>query len=191
MKRRISSAHACVEVLLSFSSRVFTSGCSPLVLEVLVRIGERKESHLGEAWSGRSIPSCFRNRRAHSAVNIDTGDSSLLMEIINKTKLDRHNISGNFFKPPRGAPHKEFKLLQRSCHPIRVPSTPALAHAPLTHKAHRAPTYLSSLRVLTRAQRTRVHFCPRHWLVCHLGLYKLEFEFEFFNAVCRHKNLEL
>ena len=22
-----------------------------------------------------------------------------------------------------------------------------------------------------RAQRTRVHFCPQHWLLCHLGLY--------------------
>jgi hypothetical protein len=25
--------------------------------------------------------------------------------------------------------------------------------------------------VLTRAQRTRVHFCPQHWLLCRLGLY--------------------
>ena len=24
---------------------------------------------------------------------------------------------------------------------------------------------------LTCAQRTRVHFCPQHWLLCHLGLY--------------------
>jgi hypothetical protein len=21
-------------------------------------------------------------------------------------------------------------------------------------------------------------FCPKHWLLCHLGLYKFEFEFE-------------
>jgi len=25
--------------------------------------------------------------------------------------------------------------------------------------------------ILTCAQRTRVHFCPQHWLLCHLGLY--------------------
>jgi hypothetical protein len=30
---------------------------------------------------------------------------------------------------------------------------------------------LSSLHVSTRAQRARVHFCPQHWLLCHLGLY--------------------
>jgi len=28
-----------------------------------------------------------------------------------------------------------------------------------------------NLPVLTRAQRKRVHFCPQHWLLCHLGLY--------------------
>jgi hypothetical protein len=31
--------------------------------------------------------------------------------------------------------------------------------------------HLSSLHVLTGAQRTRVHFCPQHWLLCHLGVY--------------------
>jgi hypothetical protein len=25
--------------------------------------------------------------------------------------------------------------------------------------------------LLTRAQRTRVYFCPQHWPLCHLGLY--------------------
>jgi hypothetical protein len=29
---------------------------------------------------------------------------------------------------------------------------------------------LSSHHVLTRAQRTRVHFCPQHRLLCQLGL---------------------
>ena len=38
--------------------------------------------------------------------------------------------------------------------------------------------HLSSLQILTRAQRARVHFCPQHWLLCHLALYKLEFEFD-------------
>ena len=27
------------------------------------------------------------------------------------------------------------------------------------------------LAILTCAQRTRVYFCPQHWLLCHLGLY--------------------
>ena len=27
------------------------------------------------------------------------------------------------------------------------------------------------LTIMTCPQRTRVHFCPRHWLLCHLGLY--------------------
>ena len=38
--------------------------------------------------------------------------------------------------------------------------------------ASHAPLYLrSSPTSLTRAQRTRKHFCPQHWLLCHLGLY--------------------
>jgi hypothetical protein len=44
--------------------------------------------------------------------------------------------------------------------------------------ASRAHTHLSSLHVLTRAQRTRVHLFPQHRLTCHFGLYKFEFEFE-------------
>jgi len=40
------------------------------------------------------------------------------------------------------------------------------------HQAHRASTCTSALsHVLTREQHTRVHFCPQHWLLCHLGLY--------------------
>ena len=44
-------------------------------------------------------------------------------------------------------------------------------------RASRAHPHLNSLHVLTRAQRTRVHLCPKHRLLCHLGLYKFEFEF--------------
>jgi hypothetical protein len=37
------------------------------------------------------------------------------------------------------------------------------------------PNFLASTHVLftvlTCAQRTRVHFCSQHWLLCHLGLY--------------------
>jgi hypothetical protein len=40
------------------------------------------------------------------------------------------------------------------------------------------PPHLNSLHILTCVQRTRVHFYPQHWLLCHLDLYKLEFEFE-------------
>ena len=41
---------------------------------------------------------------------------------------------------------------------------------------------------LTCAHRMRVHFCPQHWLLCHLGLYKFEFEFEFDTLPITKKN---
>ena len=28
------------------------------------------------------------------------------------------------------------------------------------------------------ATQAHAHFCPQHWLLCHLGLYKFEFEFQ-------------
>ena len=63
-------------------------------------------------------------------------------------------------------------LIQRSRHPIRVPSTPAQTHAQPTHKAHRAPTIpqLSSRFDLRNARAysstRRIGFCAKH-----LGLY--------------------
>jgi hypothetical protein len=33
------------------------------------------------------------------------------------------------------------------------------------------PLHTILFTILTCAQRTRVHFCPQHWLLCHLGLY--------------------
>jgi hypothetical protein len=30
---------------------------------------------------------------------------------------------------------------------------------------------LLALYKLSSSQRARVHFCPRHWLLCHWGLY--------------------
>ena len=33
------------------------------------------------------------------------------------------------------------------------------------------PLHTILFAILTCAQRTRVHFCPQHWLLCHLGLY--------------------
>jgi hypothetical protein len=35
---------------------------------------------------------------------------------------------------------------------------------------------------------TRTHFNPQHWLLCHMGLYKFEFEFadtRIFSGECR------
>ena len=32
--------------------------------------------------------------------------------------------------------------------------------------------------VLTRALRTRAHSLPQHWLLCHMGEYYYEFEFD-------------
>jgi hypothetical protein len=41
---------------------------------------------------------------------------------------------------------KKTNLLQKSRHPEKVPSipTPALAHAPPAHQAHRAPIHVST-----------------------------------------------
>jgi hypothetical protein len=33
------------------------------------------------------------------------------------------------------------------------------------------------LHVLTRAKRMRVYFCPQHWLLCQLGMYKFELKY--------------
>ena len=33
------------------------------------------------------------------------------------------------------------------------------------------------LRGEVGAQRTRTHFTPQHWLLCHMGMYQFEFEF--------------
>ena len=42
----------------------------------------------------------------------------------------------------------------------------------------RGPLYVpSSDPSLRIAQRTRAHFTPQHWLLCHVGLYWPEFEF--------------
>jgi hypothetical protein len=33
------------------------------------------------------------------------------------------------------------------------------------------PLHTILFTILTCAQRTHVHLCPQHWLLCHLGLY--------------------
>jgi len=37
------------------------------------------------------------------------------------------------------------------------------------------------ITIFKSAQSTRVHLFPLHWLLCHLGLYWSEFEFEYNN----------
>jgi hypothetical protein len=45
-------------------------------------------------------------------------------------------------------------------------ASPALAYAPPTNQAHRAPTHTSALfQIVTRIQRTRVKLCPQLWLL--------------------------
>ena len=49
------------------------------------------------------------------------------------------------------------------------------------HIRHLIPALYTMHTILftisTCAQRTGVHSCPQHWLLCHLGLYYFEFEF--------------
>jgi len=40
-----------------------------------------------------------------------------------------------------------------------------------TNWSRRKRTYTFLFAIFTCAQRTREHFCPQHWLLCHLGLY--------------------
>ena len=73
-----------------------------------------------------------------------------------------------------GAPNKENQPTSE----ITPPHASAFHSHPRPRPAHsstakRAHPHLSSLHVLTRAQRSRVHFHPQHWLLCHLGLLKL------------------
>ena len=68
--------------------------------------------------------------------------------------------------PTHTARFRDFETL------TQVPSIPALAHALPAHQMHRAPNLpLIYLALMTRAQRTRVHFCPQHRLLPHLDLY--------------------
>jgi hypothetical protein len=56
---------------------------------------------------------------------------------------------------------KKVNLFQRSRHPTRVPSTPALAHAPTTHQPHCAPTNAPALFKFGLAHNARAwnSFC--------------------------------
>ena len=40
-----------------------------------------------------------------------------------------------------------------------------------------APLNIILFAILTCAQRTRMPFCPSHWILCHLDLYKYDVEF--------------
>jgi hypothetical protein len=54
-----------------------------------------------------------------------------------------------------------YKLLQSSRHPIQEPSTPALAHDPPTHQAHRAPTHTSASFTFLLARNARADTSSR------------------------------
>ena len=60
-----------------------------------------------------------------------------------------------------GGRTKKVNLFQRSRHPTRVPSTPALAHAPTTHQPHCAPTNAPALFKFGLAHNARAwnSFC--------------------------------
>ena len=62
---------------------------------------------------------------------------------------------------PSGSPHKEINQFQRSRHHIRLPYTPALAHAPPTHQAHRAPTSTSAVFICRLARNARAYTSAR------------------------------
>ena len=73
---------------------------------------------------------------------------------------------------PRGEHHtKKANLLQRSRYPHSSAFHSRTRPRPLIGRIARPPIRTLSFTFLTRAQRTRVHFCPQHWLLCHLGLY--------------------
>jgi hypothetical protein len=46
-----------------------------------------------------------------------------------------------------------------------------------------ARQHLSSDHISTRAQRTRVHICPNHGLLCHSDLYYFEFFSGFYSKL--------
>ena len=78
-----------------------------------------------------------------------------------------------------GAPHKESEPTSE----ITLPYTSAFHSRTQARPEHpsgtsRAHPLLSSLHVFTCMQSTHTHLCPQHLLLCHLGLYELEFEFE-------------
>jgi hypothetical protein len=107
MKRRISCARACVEVLQSFSSQVFTGGRLPLVLAVSVRLGAHKESRLGAAWSGRSLPTCLRSWQARLAAYLTRrlAASGLQLEtaIMMRIRIIKRSHGGGF------SPHRLYE----------------------------------------------------------------------------------
>jgi hypothetical protein len=77
-----------------------------------------------------------------------------------------------------GEPHKESQPTSEITPPhtsaFNSRTRPRLANLSDASRTH---PHLSSLRDLTRSQRTRMYFFPQLWLLCHLGLYKSEFEF--------------
>ena len=127
-----------------------------------------------------SAPKCFSKQKSGTRKTnraILAGAASTWARLSNLIKTERSEQEQQgcaaLNKNPAGsATQRKTTYFRDHATPIRVLSTTALAHASPNHQVHRAPTYTSALsHVLTRAQRTRVHFCPQHWLLCHLGLY--------------------
>ena len=66
---------------------------------------------------------------------------------------------------PRGEPHTKKHLSTNT--PNRLHNARLLIQAPCTSALAPHP----SSRLTSYAPRTRAHFTPQHWLLCHLGLY--------------------
>ena len=63
--------------------------------------------------------------------------------------------------------------------PLRAPSTPRTHHASPTHQVHHAFTNTSVLSMFRLARHARaLPTLPQHLLLCHLGSYSVDFEFE-------------
>jgi hypothetical protein len=75
---------------------------------------------------------------------------------------------GALHSPYGGAPQQRRPLTPQ--HAL-IGFTPTPTHPSAVHTLHtRARPYLLS-RHRPHAQRSRAHFTPQHWLLCHLGLY--------------------
>jgi hypothetical protein len=141
---------------------------------------ERYLKHLGQARVGGSVPAftewatLAQDRAGWRGLMIgrpfDVGmprvlpskcDTRVLPEDMRQFMAQR--ATEVLHKTSAGERHtKKADLLQRSRHPLRFPSIPALAHA---------HPHLNSLHVLIHARCMRVYFCSKNRLQCHLGLY--------------------
>ena len=148
-------------------------------------------------------------------VHSETMDGWRLEEIIANIKLLTSNsilihnsfrvtlfpYMEGFSRDPKNVTHRHFHQVERdsieAClnfgqrfrRPLRpTPKTGPGAISPVANPAHLSPA--RGLRTAShgsklRQRGTRAHFTPQHWLLCYLGLYLTEFEFEVHPAVPR------